>query len=54
MIHLLESKGVRIASLNHTCGDIDAFCLYRDAIPYVFLNTGKSAERQPNDEGRLS
>lgn len=40
MVHLLESKGARIASLNHDYSDIDAFCFYRDAIPYVFLNTG--------------
>jgi Zn-dependent peptidase ImmA (M78 family) len=49
MIHLLESKGVRITSLKHDYKDIDAFCFYRDAIPYVFLNTGKSAERQRFD-----
>ena len=49
MLHLLESKGVRIASLNHDYSDIDAFCFYRDSIPYVFLNTGKSAERQRFD-----
>jgi Zn-dependent peptidase ImmA (M78 family) len=49
MVHLLESKGVRVASLNHRYSDIDAFCFYRDAIPYVFLNTAKSAERQRFD-----
>lgn len=49
MLHLLESKGVRVASLNHEYGDIDAFCFYRDAAPYVFLNTSKSAERQRFD-----
>ena len=49
MLHLLESKGARVASLDHEYGDIDAFCFYRDAIPYVFLNTGKSAERQRFD-----
>ena len=49
MLHLLESKGARVASLNHEYGDIDAFCFYRDAVPYVFLNTSKSAERQRFD-----
>jgi len=49
MLHLLESKGVRVAALNHEYGDIDAFCFYRDAVPYLFLNTSKSAERQRFD-----
>lgn len=49
MLHLLESKGVRVASLNHDYSEIDAFCFYRDATPYVFLNTTKSAERQRFD-----
>ncbi|MEI2713594.1 MAG: ImmA/IrrE family metallo-endopeptidase [Nocardioides sp.] len=49
MVHLLEAKGVRLASLNHDYDDIDAFCFYRDAVPYVFLNTSKSAERQRFD-----
>ena len=49
MLHLLESKGVRVATLNQDYDDIDAFCFYRDAIPYVFLNTSKSAERQRFD-----
>jgi Zn-dependent peptidase ImmA (M78 family) len=49
MIHLLEAKGVRVASLNQEYGDIDAFCFYRDAVPYAILNTSKSAERQRFD-----
>lgn len=49
VVHLLESKGVRLASLNHAYDDIDAFCFYRDTVPYVFLNTSKSAERQRFD-----
>lgn len=49
MLHLLESKGVRVATLNHEYVDIDAFCFYRDAVPYVLLNTSKSAERQRFD-----
>jgi len=49
MVHLLELKGVRVASINHAYRDIDAFCFFRDVTPYVFLNTSKSAERQRFD-----
>lgn len=49
MIHLLESKGVRVAALRHEYSDIDAFCFIRDSAPYVFLNTSRSAERQRFD-----
>lgn len=49
MVHLLEAKGVRVASLNHAYDDIDAFCFYRDGTPYVFLNTDKTGERQRFD-----
>lgn len=49
MLHLLEAKGVRVASLNHAYDDIDAFCFYRDGVPYVFLNTDKTGERQRFD-----
>ena len=30
MVHLLESKGVRVVALAHDYKDIDAFCFYRD------------------------
>jgi Zn-dependent peptidase ImmA (M78 family)/DNA-binding transcriptional regulator YiaG len=49
MVHLLESRGVRVAAINHEYRDIDAFCFWRDSTPYVFLNTSKSAERQRFD-----
>jgi Predicted Zn peptidase len=49
MVHLLESKGVRVVSLGPHHSDIDAFCFYRDAVPYVFVNTMKSGERQRFD-----
>lgn len=49
MVHLLESKGVRLAALNHEYSDIDAFCFYRDGVPYAFLNTSKTGERQRFD-----
>lgn len=49
LVHLLESRGVRIAALKHEYSDIDAFCFLRDSTPYVFLNTSKSGERQRFD-----
>ncbi len=49
MVHLLEAKGVRVASLNHAYDDVDAFCFYRDGVPYIFLNTDKTGERQRFD-----
>lgn len=45
MVHLLESKGIRVFSLAEESKDIDAFSLWRGETPYVFLNTFKSAER---------
>lgn len=44
MIHLLESRGVRVFSLAEECPDMDAFSFWRCDIPYVLLNTMKSAE----------
>jgi Zn-dependent peptidase ImmA (M78 family)/DNA-binding XRE family transcriptional regulator len=49
MVHLMESKGVRVAALRHDYTDIDAFCFLRDSTPYVFLNTSRSGERQRFD-----
>lgn len=48
MVHLLESKGVRVFSMAETT-DIDAFSLWRDTTPFVFLNTRKSAEHSRFD-----
>lgn len=45
MIHLLELHGVRVFSLSEDCQAIDAFSLWRDGVPFIFLNTRKSAER---------
>ncbi|MEZ4230896.1 MAG: XRE family transcriptional regulator [Polyangiaceae bacterium] len=44
MVHLLESKGVRVFSLSEDCQSIDAFSFWRDSVPYVFLNNQKTAE----------
>ena len=45
MVRLLESKGVRVFSLAENTKNVDAFSCWRNDIPYVFLNTFKSAER---------
>lgn len=49
MIHLLEGRGIRMFSLAENTKDVDAFSLWRDDIPYVFLNRFKSSERSRFD-----
>lgn len=44
MIHLLESKGVRVFSLAENTVKVNAYSLWRDEKPYIFLNNYKSAE----------
>jgi Zn-dependent peptidase ImmA (M78 family) len=44
MVHLLEAKGVRVYSLAVDAVEVDAFSLWRQDRPFVFLNTVKSAE----------
>lgn len=44
MVHLLESKGVRVYSLAIDAVEVDAFSMWRRDRPFVFLNTLKSAE----------
>ena len=46
---LLESHGVRVFSLVEYCDSVDAFSFRRDDVPFVFLNTRKSAERSRFD-----
>lgn len=53
-IHLLESRGVRIFSLVEECKEVDAYSCWRnvgarDSVPYIFLDTMKSAERSRMD-----
>lgn len=48
MVHLMESKGVSVFSMSETT-DIDAFSLWREASPFVFLNTKKSTEHSRFD-----
>jgi Zn-dependent peptidase ImmA (M78 family)/DNA-binding XRE family transcriptional regulator len=49
MIHLLESKGVRVFSLAIDTQEVDAFSMWRDDQAFVFLNTQKSSERSRFD-----
>lgn len=49
MVHLLESKGVRVFSLAEDAHEVDAYSLWRRGVPFVFLNTLKSAEHGRHD-----
>ena len=48
-VHLLESKGVRVYSLAVDAAEVDAFSMWRQNTPFVFLNTMKSAEHSRFD-----
>ena len=45
MVHLLEANGVRVFSLVEQCRRLDAFSLWHQEKPFVFLNTIKTGER---------
>jgi len=49
IIHLLESKGVRIFSLAVDAREVDAFSMWKEATPFIFLNSAKTAERSRHD-----
>ena len=49
IIHLLESKGVRVFSLALDMMEVDAFCTWKNETPFVFLNTKKSNARRRFD-----
>lgn len=49
MINALEAHGVRVFSLVEDCVEVDGFSLWYNDVPYVFLNTMKSAERSRMD-----
>lgn len=49
MIHLVESHGVRVFSLAEDSRHVNAFSLWRDAKPFMFLNTMKSSENSRFD-----
>lgn len=45
VLHLLESKGIRILSLSEDTRNVDAYSFWRADSPYIFLNQEKTAER---------
>lgn len=45
VLHLLEAHGVRIYSLTDQNNELDAYSLYWDRQPFIFLSTRKSGER---------
>jgi Zn-dependent peptidase ImmA (M78 family)/DNA-binding XRE family transcriptional regulator len=49
MVHLLESKGVRVFSLSEDCKEVDAFSFWKGGTPFVVLNQFKSPERSRFD-----
>lgn len=49
VINLLEAHGVRVFSLVEETRHLDAYSLWRNDKPYVFLNTLKTAERMRFD-----
>lgn len=49
MIHLLESKGVRVFSLSIDAREVDAFSMWKGGTPMVFLNTYKTSEHSRYD-----
>lgn len=49
MVRLLESRGVRVFALAEDNQNVDAYSYWHGAVPFVFLNTFKSAERSRFD-----
>src|ERR1700722_11745828 len=49
MVHLLESRGVRVFSLSENTRTVDAFSLWRSERPFVFLNMMKTPEHSRFD-----
>lgn len=49
LIHLLEANGVRVFSLAIDAAEVDAFSMWREQKPFVFLNTLKNSERSRFD-----
>ncbi len=48
-MNLLEAHGVRVFSLAKETRHLDAYSLWRNDRPYIFLNTTKTAERSRHD-----
>ncbi|AKR42711.1 ImmA/IrrE family metallo-endopeptidase [Methylophilus sp. TWE2] len=49
LIHLLESKGIKVFSLALEAREVDAFSVWHKNQPFIFLNTFKSAEHSRFD-----
>ena len=49
MIHLLESKGIRVYFIAEDYKSVDAFSIWNEGTPFILLNTFKSAERSRFD-----
>lgn len=49
MVHLVESKGVRVFSADQKTDDMDAFSFWYEGSAYILLNNRKSAERSRFD-----
>jgi Zn-dependent peptidase ImmA (M78 family)/transcriptional regulator with XRE-family HTH domain len=49
LVHLLEAHGVRVFSLAEDSRAVDAYSFWRGPIPYIFLNTRKTAEHSRMD-----
>ena len=45
MVHLAEANGIRVFSLPPDSATIDAFSVWHNGTPYIFLNPSKSGER---------
>ena len=52
MIHLLESKGVRVFSLQEDTNNIDSFSFWENNKAYCFINNYKSSESSRFDTAR--
>lgn len=48
-VRLAESRGIRVLSLPDGTADVDAFSIWEEGRPFVFLSTLKSAERSRFD-----
>lgn len=49
MVHLLEAKGIKVFSLDIDAVEVDAFSMWFDQQPFVFLNTQKTTEHSRFD-----
>ncbi|KZS22217.1 XRE family transcriptional regulator [Wohlfahrtiimonas chitiniclastica] len=49
IIHLIESRGVRVFSLSENCIEVDAFSFWQDGKAFMLLNTFKTPERSRFD-----